>query len=112
MNDIEIIYPIIATVIWIAGYFHTGRFVRPKWKIPGKFVFYVGLSYALTHWFGHWSLLFIFGHPILGLVFHLKICKENNIHWITCEPREKYLELQEKWAKGDFSKTKKDEDVR
>jgi len=24
------------------------------------------------------------------------------IIWWTCEPKEKYLELQEKWAKGEF----------
>ncbi|MBK6263409.1 hypothetical protein JKA74_00065 [Marivirga sp. S37H4] len=109
MRNIEIAYLLLATAIWFAGYFHNGRFVRPKWKIPGKFVFYVGVSFALTYWFGHWALIFILGHPIIGLIFHTKVCRENNINWLSCEPREKYLELQEKWAKGDFTKSTKKE---
>lgn len=103
MNNIEIINLVVAIIIWFAGYFHSGRFVRPKWKISGKFVFYVLGSFALTYWIGHWALIFILGHPMIGLIFHMKVCKENNINWITCEPREKYLELQEKWAKGTKS---------
>src|SRR5690606_42116327 len=102
MNNFEIIYLAIATAIWFAGYFHSGRFVRPKWKIPGKFIFYVGVSFALVQWIAHWGLVFIVGHPTIGLYFHIKVCNENNIDWITCVPRDKYLELQEKWSKGDF----------
>ena len=107
MNNIEIIYLFIAITIWVAGYFHNGRFIRPKWKIPGKFIFYVGVSFALVYWLGHWGLIFILGHPIIGLIFHIKVCKENNIDCVTCEPREKYIELQEKWAKGDFQQRNK-----
>ncbi|BDS10132.1 hypothetical protein [Aureispira anguillae] len=109
MDNIEIGYAIFAALIWMLGYFHAGRFVRPKWKIPGKFIFYVGVSTTLVHWFGHWGLLFIVLHPLVGLLFHCKVCKENNIDWLTCEPQEKYLELQEKWAKGDFTKPTKRE---
>ncbi|WP_418512135.1 hypothetical protein [Corallibacter sp.] len=105
MKSIELIYLIIAALIWIVGYLHNGRFVRPKWKIPGKFIFYIGVSFALVHWLGHWGMIFIIVHPLIGLLFHTKICKENDIDWLTCEPKEKYLELQEKWAKGDFSKS-------
>lgn len=107
MNNIEIIYLFIAITICVAGYFHNGRFIRPKWKIPGKFIFYVGVSFALVYWLGHWGLIFILGHPIIGLIFHIKVCKENHINWVTCEPREKYIELQEKWAKGDFQQKNK-----
>lgn len=109
MTNIEIGYSVLAIIIWFIGYFHTGRFVRPKWKIPGKFIFYIGISVALVHWFVHWSLLFIIGHQLIGLVFHVQVCKKHQINWLTCRPREKYLELQEKWAKGDFSKSKKTE---
>lgn len=107
MSYIELVYLFIAILIWFAGYLHNGRFVRPKWKIPGKFIFYIGVSFVLVHWLGHWGVIFIIGHPLLGLVFHLKICKENDIDWLTCEPSEKYLGLQKKWAKGDFSKSTK-----
>lgn len=108
MNRLEIIYTALAIAIWVAGYFHNGRFVRPKWKIPGKLVFFVGVSYILAHWQEHWALVFIFGHPLLGLFFHIKICREHGINVFTCEPREKYLGLQEKWASGNFKKEHQD----
>ena len=38
-------------------------------------------------------------------MFHTKVCKDNDINWLTCEPKERYLELQEKWAKGGFDKS-------
>lgn len=103
MTKTEIYYTILAVMIWFIGFFHNGKFVRPKWKIPGKFIFYVGVSFLLTHWFNHYALFFIVGHPLIGFMFHLKICKKHDINWISCEPKEKYLALQEKWAKGDFS---------
>lgn len=102
MTTTETIYLLAALVIWTLGYFHNGKFVRPKWKIPGKLLFYTGVSWALAHWFGHWALPFLIGHPLLGLVFHIRICKKHSINWKNCEPGEKYLSLQEKWAKGDF----------
>lgn len=107
MRDIQVYYLIISVVIWLLGYLHTGRFVRPKWKIPRKCIFYVGISFVLVSWLGHWALPFIIGHPLVGLLFHTKICKEHNIDWRTCEPKEKYLELQEKWARGDFNNSTK-----
>lgn len=102
-------YMLTASFIWFLGYFHNGRLVRPKWKIPGKFFFYVSISCLLAHWYAHYSLLFIIGHPLIGLIFHTKICRENAINWWTCQPEERYLEIQERWAKGDFSKTKKED---
>lgn len=93
----------LASLLWIAGYFHTGRLVRPKWKIPGKYVFYVGVSVALAWWLGPWCLLFIVLHPLIGLLFHIRVCQKHGIDWRTVQPREKYMELQEKWARGDFS---------
>lgn len=103
MEAYQYIYTALAVVLWTAGYFHTGRFVRPKWKIPGKFLFYVGVSLGLTLWVGHYSLIFIIGHQLLGFIFHVRICKKHDINWLTCEPVEQYLALQEKWARGDFS---------
>jgi len=102
MEIFQYIYIALAVIIWFTGYFHTGRFVRPKWKIPGKFLFYIAVSFGLIWWLGHYSLIFIIGHQLIGLAFHWRICKQNSINWITCEPRERYLELQEKWAKGNF----------
>lgn len=107
MNINYIGYLIIAIIIWGIGYLHTGRFVRPKWKIPGKFLFYIGVSLGLAYWLGHYSLIFIIGHQLIGLAFHWITCKRHDINWITCEPRERYLALQEQWAKGDFKKPEK-----
>jgi len=92
---------LIALVLWLAGYFHTGKYVRPKWKIPGKLFFYLAVSTGLVYYFDYYALLFILGHPLLGLLFHIRICKKHHINWINCEPREKYIELQEKWARGE-----------
>jgi len=97
------IFPLsLAIFIWVLGYLHTGKYIKPKWKIFGKLVFYLALSNLLIAWFGYYSLIFIIGHQLIGFIFHLKICKKYRIDWISCEPREKYLTLQEKWAKGEF----------
>lgn len=104
----QLLYLLLATLIWLLGYLHNGKFVRPKWKIPGKFLFYLGISAALVHWWEHWSLVFIIGHPLLGFLFHLKVCRNHDIHWLTCTPQDQYIALQEKWAKGDFGSSNKD----
>ena len=93
----------LATLFWIVQYLHNGRFVRPRWKIPGKFIFYITVSFLLIGWIGHLSLLFIIGHPMIGFIFHLKICRENNIDWLACEPREAYQALMDKYARGEFN---------
>lgn len=108
MSSLETNYLILALLIWFAGYFHNGKLVRPKWKVPGKLLFYVGVAFVLTHWWQHYALLFIIGHPLIGLVFHTKICSAHGINWFSCQPHEKYLEVQQKWAKGDFSGKPKD----
>ena len=105
MSSLELLYLVIATVVWTVGYLHTGRFVRPKWKIPGKFIFYMSMSFVLAYWLAHWALIFILGQPLIGLIFHIMVCKSHRINWLSCQPRAQYLELQERWAKGDFTTT-------
>jgi len=95
-------YLLLALALWIAGYRHTGRFVRPRWKQAGKLAFYLGVSALLIYWIGPYSLIFIIGHPLIGLIFHLRVCEQHGIDWRNCQPWEKYLALQEKWARGDF----------
>jgi hypothetical protein len=104
-DNIHFLYLFFAVVICMLGYIHSGRFVRPKWKIPGKFIFYTGVSFGLALWIGPFSLIFIIGHPLVGIIFHIRACRMNYIDWLKCEPREKYLELQERWASGDLKKT-------
>lgn len=93
---------LLALTLWVIGYFHTGKYVRPKWKIPGKLLFYMSVSAILIYYFHLYSLFFIIGHPLLGLIFHISVCRKHGIDWVNCEPKEKYLELQEKFAKGEF----------
>ncbi|EAY25810.1 hypothetical protein [Microscilla marina] len=102
MNHLQYIYLLVAVLLWVLGYLHTGKLVRPRWKQPGKAVFYLTISVALIYWFDHYALFFIILHPLLGLVFHIRVCRRHHINWKTCQPREKYIELQEKWAKGEF----------
>jgi hypothetical protein len=109
INEITIetyqyIYFLSAIVIWFLGYhFFGGRFIRPEWKKGGKLIAYLGISGILIIWVGHYALIFIIGHQLLGGIGHLVICKKNGIDWKTCQPEEKYLELTNKWAKGKFS---------
>jgi hypothetical protein len=101
-------YLLSAAVIWAFSFrFFGGRFVRPKWKQPGKFIAYMTISFVLLTLVGHYALIFIIGHQALGGIGHYMICKKHNINFWTCQPEEKYLEVTEKWAKGDFTKIKK-----
>jgi hypothetical protein len=100
--NLSYFYLLLALAIWVLGYFHTGKYVRPKWKIPGKLLFYLVLSGLLAHWVGHYALLFVIGHPLVGLLFHIKACKKHHINWKDCTPRDRYLALQEKWARGEW----------
>ena len=98
-------YLLAAAVIWLLGFkLFGGRFIRPKWKIPGKLIGYMMLSFIALILFGHYALIFIIGHQAIGGVGHYLICKNNNIDFWTCEPESKYLAVTEKWAKGSFDK--------
>ncbi len=71
----------------------TWRLVWPRWKLPGKFVFYfaavAGLSWAL----GHWSLAFAFAHQTVGLTFHIWFCRKHGFTWYAVEDPARYRRL-------------------
>lgn len=93
-----------ALVLWVLGFrFFGGRFIRPRWKQPGKLIMYLLLSWLLLRWVGEWALVFIIGHQAMGWVAHVMICRRHGIDWRTCEPEEEYLALTEKWARGEWS---------
>jgi uncharacterized membrane protein len=88
----------VAVFTWAAGYALLGRFIAPRWKIFGKLAFYLAASAVLSSLVGHWSLIWIIGHPALGIGGHIWWCRQHGIDWLTCEPRERYLELRP-WAR-------------
>lgn len=96
-------YLILACILWLLVYrFFGGRFIRPKWKIPGKFISYLIFSFVLLCLIDHYALIFMIGHLSIGVIWHYKACKKHDIDFWTCEPESKYLELAEKWGKGEF----------
>lgn len=90
----------VALTLWLAGFAVFGRFIAPRWKVAGKFIFYLAAAAALSAWLGHWSLILIVGHQLLGVSGHVWWCRRHGINWLTCEPRAKYLELRP-WAAAD-----------
>lgn len=102
MEFYHFVYIILTLIIWSISYLHTGKYVKPKWKQFGKFIFYITVSIILIFWVKHYSLIFIIGHQLLGLLFHIKVCKQNGINWINCKPTEEYLKLHKLWAQGKF----------
>ncbi len=111
-NFYHIYYLIAAVLIWLFSYrFFGGRFVRPKWKQPGKLIAYLLITFVLLLTIGHFASIFIIGHQALGGIGHYYICKQHDIDFWTCQPEEKYLEVTERWAAGNFkdnTKTKTD----
>lgn len=97
MNSIAIDMT-VAVALWSLMALRYGSLVRPRWKLPGKALFYLGVALALASTVGHWSLIFIVGHQLLGFVGHLAMCRKHAIDWWTCEPRDRYLALQTEWA--------------
>lgn len=99
------IHMVLATTLWLCGFALFGRFIAPRWKIFGKLFFYLLVSYLLSIWLGNWALIWIVGHPLLGVAGHIWWCRQNSINWLTCQPRERYLELRP-WASSDGFKEK------
>jgi hypothetical protein len=75
---------ILAVMIWLLSYhFFGGRFIRPHWKKAGKFFAYIFILFVLLAIVGHFALIFIIGHQLLGGVGHFMICKKHDIDWRT-----------------------------
>lgn len=94
----------IAAVVQLLLFALFGRFVAPRWKAYGKVGFYFLITWILATSLGWWSLIWIIGHPALGVFAHSFWCRKNGIDWLTCQPRDEYLRLRP-WAAADgFSK--------
>jgi len=79
-----------------------GRFEVPRWKVLSKIGFYFVLTWILATAFGWWSVIWIAGHPALGVVAHAFWCGNHGIDWRTCEPRDEYLRLRP-WRGDSFA---------
>ena len=90
----------IAFALWLGSFVVFGRFIVPRWKVGGKLVFYLAVTALLSAWVGHWSLIWVIGHPALGISGHVWWCRTHEISWLTCEPRDRYLALRP-WAAQD-----------
>jgi uncharacterized membrane protein len=90
----------LASIIWIAGFLLFGRFIAPRWKVVGKLLVYLLVTAMLSRTVGHFALIWIIAHPVLGIAGHIWWCRKHGINWLTCEPREKYLALRP-WAAAD-----------
>lgn len=95
-----IFHLLLALIIWFGGFFVFGKFIAPRWKVAGKFIAYFAITILLSFYTGHWALIWIIGHQFLGWAGHIWWCRKHGINWITCEPRQKYLELRP-WAEWD-----------
>jgi hypothetical protein len=84
----------LAGGIWATGYLLFGRFIAPRWKVAGKLGFYLVVVALLHRLVGSWALIWLIGHPLLGIAGHFWWCRRNGINWITCQPRDKYLALR------------------
>jgi hypothetical protein len=96
---------VIAMLFWMAGFAVFGRFIVPRWKVGGKLVFYLVVAVLLSRWVGHWSLVWILGHPLLGIWGHWLWCRRHGISWLTCQPRDRYLALRPWAAQDGFAQT-------
>ncbi len=76
----------------------TLRLVFPPWKRFGKVVVYLSLATVLAFFFGWWSLLFILGHPALGLALHIAWCRRDGLDWQRLDAEE-YRKSQEDWVR-------------
>jgi hypothetical protein len=101
MQTYQYTYIVLAIVVFIFGYFHTGRHLRPRWKIAGRMLMYLGGATVTVVWLHHFSLMFIIGYPVVGLILHTQLCEKNGIDWWTCEPVEKFAALRNSWGSWD-----------
>jgi hypothetical protein len=84
---------VFAAVLEIVLYIVFGRFIEPRWKILPKIGFYMLITWIFASAVGWWSLIWIIGHPGLGIFAHAIWCRRHGIDWLRCEPRDKYLRL-------------------
>ncbi len=71
----------------------THRLVWPRWKLPGKVVFYVAAVALLSLWLGSWSVVIGWAHQLTGLLFHVRFCRQHGFTWYAVEDPVRYVQL-------------------
>lgn len=74
----------------------TWRVIWPRWKIPGKILFYVGAVALLSLWIGSWSVLLGWLHQAMGFAFHIRFCRRHGFTWWAVEDPERYVTLSKR----------------
>ena len=70
--------------------------IWPSWKRYGKLLFSLTLSIVLAVTIGWWSLIYILGHHLIALVFHLWWCRKHGFDWKAPDP-DAYRAAQQAW---------------
>ena len=86
----------IAAGMWLGPYLLIGRFTWLQWKQGVRAALYFTLAGLLSFFFGHWSLLFILGHPLVGLLIHVAWCRAHGFDWLRFDP-EAYQRSEKEW---------------
>jgi hypothetical protein len=84
----------IAALLQLVLYALFGRFETSRWAALSKVGFYFLITWILATSLGWWSLVWIAGYPLLGVLAHVFWCRNNGIDWLTCEPREEFARLR------------------
>ena len=87
---------VIAVGMWVGPYLLIGRFTALQWKQGVRGVVYITVAGLLSLFFGHWSLLYIVGHPLVGLLVHVAWCRAHDFHWLRFDP-EAYQRSEKEW---------------
>jgi hypothetical protein len=69
------------------------RLIWPRWKLPGKVVFYVLGIALLSLWIGPWSVAIGWLHQLTGIFFHIRFSRRHGFTWYAVEDPERYVAL-------------------
>jgi hypothetical protein len=71
----------------------TYRLIWPRWKLPGKIVFYVAVVALLSVWIGSWSVVLGWVHQMAGILFHIRFSRLHGFTWYAVEDPDRYVAL-------------------
>ena len=67
----------------------------PTWRRVLKYILVILITFILSRSVGRfWTLVWVFGAPLMGLSFHFWWCKKHGIGIFSAEPKEKYYKLR------------------